>query len=102
VPLPGVSVGAAALFVVPDAVFQSTFALTLAAANPVIAAPGGGWGYYLEGMAQFYSTLYGWTPVILNVPPTAVGLDLYSQGGVLHLTDGSAHHTNRVRTSLLP
>ena len=100
-PLPGVSVGGAALLVVPDAVLQTTVQLTLGAANPVIEAPGGGWGYP-DGMGQFHSTLYGWTPVILDVPPSAVGLDLYSQGGVLHLTDGSAYHTNRVRTSLLP
>ncbi|MCZ6596646.1 MAG: hypothetical protein O7B99_03305, partial [Planctomycetota bacterium] len=54
-----------------------------------------------DGAADFTTSFSG-TPVVLAVPVSAVGLDIYSQGGVLHLADLTAYHTNRVRTSLLP
>ena len=101
-PLPGVPLLGASLLIGPDPLFQWTRSLTEASMTSVIGTPAGGFGA-LDGIARFYPpALPGSTRVVLDVPASAIGLDIYSQGGVLHLADQTAYHTNRVRTSLLP
>ena len=99
--LPGASFLGASLLLSPDPLFLATSTLTALAGVPIVEAdPDLKFGP--DGIADFATPFGAGSPVILNLPPTAAGLDLYSQGLVLRLDTLTAAHTNRVRTSLLP
>lgn len=97
---PGVPVAGAALLVGPSPLFATTLASSAASLKSVLPTQGGGIGD--DGIARFYAADERSPALILDVPASAPGLDLYSQGVVWRLEEQTLHATNRVRTSLLP